>query len=203
MNLISRGTVWSIGKVLAVRDYQLRVLLILLVLAIVIAIWVLSERIPGVDSIKEVIGYPGVFLLSFIGSASILLPVPGMAAVCAGGIFLFPFSVGLLAGVAEALGEFTGYGLGYAGRGMIEHRRIYQLARGWMQKRGTLVLFLASSVPNPAFDVIGIAAGGLRFPILRFFLAVWAGKTLKSMGVAYACYYSADAANKIFQWMSG
>ncbi len=200
---MKRGLKEAIGRTqqtLTGRERNLRLLLLLLVLAIVVVVWLLRDWLPDIN--RQVVGYPAVFLLSLIGSASILLPIPSLAAVCAGGVLLVPLAVGLLAGLAEALGEFSGYGLGYGGRGIVEQQRLYQVACRWMEKRGTLVLFLASVIPNPAFDIIGIAAGGLRFPILRFFLAVWAGKTLKSLGIAYACYFSADAANRIFQWMA-
>ena len=58
-----------------------------------------------------------------------------------------------------------------------------------MERRGTLVIFVVSLVPNPVFDVVGIAAGATRFPFLRFMLTVLAGKCLKGILVAYACYH--------------
>ena len=58
-----------------------------------------------------------------------------------------------------------------------------------MERRGLLLIFLVSVIPNPFFDVVGIAAGGVRFPLRRFMLTVWVGKTLKSMMVAYSCFY--------------
>ena len=58
-----------------------------------------------------------------------------------------------------------------------------------MERRGTLAVFLVSIVPNPFFDIIGIAAGGTRFPLRRFLITVWAGKSLKGLMVAYSCSY--------------
>ena len=60
-----------------------------------------------------------------------------------------------------------------------------------MRRRGWLVLFLVSLVPNPIFDIVGIAAGALHYPVWRFLGLVWAGKILKFGGIAYACTYSA------------
>jgi len=55
-----------------------------------------------------------------------------------------------------------------------------------MEKRGTLVMFLMAIVPNPLFDVAGLAAGALEMPLRRFFLAVLAGKIIKDLYLAGA-----------------
>jgi membrane protein DedA with SNARE-associated domain len=41
-------------------------------------------------------------------------------------------------------------------------------------------------VPNPFFDLAGIAAGSLRYPVWRFLLFCWLGKTIKTTLVAFA-----------------
>jgi uncharacterized membrane protein YdjX (TVP38/TMEM64 family) len=61
-----------------------------------------------------------------------------------------------------------------------------------MQHRGWIVLLVASSIPNPLFDLIGIAAGTLKYPIWRFLIAVWGGKLVKSTTIAYACFYGIE-----------
>ena len=58
-------------------------------------------------------GYLGVFLASLIGSATIILPVPSFALVIAAGSQLDPLWVGIISGAGAAIGELTGYGLGY------------------------------------------------------------------------------------------
>ena len=168
------------------NERLLRALAIVLVLTFILIIWLLRGRLPD----PRTVGYLGVFILSFVSSASIVIPLPGIAAVCAGpGIGLFPLWVGLLASVAEALGELTGYVVGFSGRLAVEKHRFYSRIERWMQSRGWLVLFLASSIPNLLFDLVGVAAGTLRYPVWRFLLVVWAGKLVKSTTVAYACYY--------------
>jgi membrane protein DedA with SNARE-associated domain len=66
-----------------------------------------------------------------------------------------------------------------------------------MQRRGWIALLLASSVPNPLFDLIGIAAGTLKYPVWRFLAAVWVGKLIKSTTVVYACFYGIEWAVRI------
>jgi membrane protein YqaA with SNARE-associated domain len=72
-----------------------------------------------------------------------------------------------------------------------------------MERRGGMLLFLVSIVPNPIFDVIGVAAGALRYPLWRFFVVVWAGKTIKFITFAYACSYSIGWLSGSIEWLPG
>jgi membrane protein YqaA with SNARE-associated domain len=144
-------------------------------------------------------GYVGVFLVNFIGAASMILPTPAAASVVGGGAILNSYLgiptfvlVGVVAGLAEALGEFTGYAAGYGGRLIIQERPEYQWLQRWMERRGVLVMFVMSVIPNPLFDIAGAAAGVVRMPLGRFFLAVLAGKIIKDVYMAAAGDFSAD-----------
>ena len=149
---------------------------------------------------SRTIGYGGVFVLSLIGSASILVPVPGIAAVCAGpGIAkLLPIPVAILAAFGETIGELTGYILGFNGSQVAERRRIYPRIKNWMERRGSILIFISCSIPNPLFDLVAIAAGTLRYPVWRFIAAVLAGKLVKSTTIAYTCFYGFDIALRFF-----
>jgi membrane protein YqaA with SNARE-associated domain len=138
-------------------------------------------------------GYLGVFLIPLIGSASFILPMPGLAVIATGGAFLNPvfgvppwIVVGLLAGLGEALGELTGYAAGYGGRAVLEKRRFMGRLEGWMHKQGSVVMFCMAALPNPFFDVAGVIAGVVRMPLWKFFVAVLLGKVIKSLYVAGA-----------------
>jgi membrane protein YqaA with SNARE-associated domain len=133
------------------------------------------------DTIKEfaVYGYPGVFLVSLIGNATIILPAPSYAVVFAVGGALNPVGVGVVAGLGAALGELTGYLAGIGGRAVVENRPLFQRLESWMRKGGVLVIFLLAVIPNPAFDVGGMVAGTLRMPAWQFLLAAWAGKSIR------------------------
>ncbi len=136
-------------------------------------------------------GYIGVFAISVIGAASILLPTPSVAAILGGGTVLNPLLglppfllVGLVGGFGEALGEFTGYALGYGGSPAVRERSFYQTLERWMIRHGMLTMFVFSAIPNPVFDVVGVAAGAVRMPLWRFFFSVLAGKILKDIALA-------------------
>lgn len=162
------------------RKRTLSFLILLFSLLITLVIVAFRDRIAGFSSY----GYLGIFIISLLGNATIVLPVPSLLAVGVGGGIFNSLIVGLVAGPAEALGELTGYLAGYGGRAVIEDREIYARLEGWMKRRGGLVIFFLSAIPNPLFDLAGIAAGSLRFPIWRFLLVCWLGKTLKDLAIA-------------------
>jgi membrane protein YqaA with SNARE-associated domain len=150
-------------------------------------------------------GYLGVFLIPFIGSASFILPMPGLAVIATGGALLDPvlgfppwIAVGVLAGLGEALGELTGYGAGYGGRAVLAERRFMGRLERWMHRQGSVVMFGMSVLPNPFFDVAGLIAGAVRMPVWKFFVAVLSGKIIKSMYIAGA---GALGISLIERWM--
>lgn len=138
----------------------------------------------------EQYGYLGIFLTTLIGSATVVLPVPALAIVYVAGSIWNPILVGLVAGLGDALGESTGYLAGYAGHGLIEDAPLYRRFEKWMLRNGFLTIFFLSVIPNPVFDLAGVAAGASQFPGRWFFLATWMGKTIKDTAIALAGYYS-------------
>ena len=161
----------------------LRIFALAVVLGVVALIVLLRDSLPD----TEAIAYPGVFLLSMVSSAFVFIPIPGIVAVCTGGVLLMPLYVGLVAGVGEALGETTGYLAGYSGRGIAERDRRYRRIQPLMRRRGWLILLIFASIPNPLFDLVGVTAGAARIPLWQFYGAVWVGKSIKSTIVAYGC----------------
>ena len=159
-----------------------RFAIIALVLAISIAIFAFRQQFAELAAV----GYPGIFLVSLLGNATVVLPAPSLALVFAMGSALPPVLVGLAAGAGEALGELTGYALGYGGQAVIENEATYGRLVAWMERRGGITVFVLSVIPNPFFDLAGIAAGTLRYPVWRFLLFCWMGKTIKTTLVAYA-----------------
>ncbi|MBC7315545.1 MAG: VTT domain-containing protein [Chloroflexi bacterium] len=129
-------------------------------------------------------GYLGIFLISALGNATVVFPVPSLAVVFAGGGVFNPVLVGLVAGLGEPLGELTGYLAGYGGSAVVENGGRFAAVRSWMARRGFLTLFVLSAIPNPLFDLAGITAGMLHYPIGKFLLACWLGKTTKALIIA-------------------
>ena len=67
-------------------------------------------------------GYLGAFLVGFMGSATVFLPIPSYAVVFIAATNLNPFLLGIIAGVGASVGELVGYSLGRGGRRVIEKR---------------------------------------------------------------------------------
>ena len=154
---------------------------------IVISVYVFSIR----DQAEELAryGYPGIFLLSILANATVILPAPGILFVFAMGAVFNPIGVALAAGTGAAIGELSGYLAGFGGQAVVENTQLYERIRGWMENHPSmsyLAITLLAFVPNPLFDLAGIAAGTLRMPVFMFLFFCWIGKTLKMLVFAYA-----------------
>jgi len=141
-------------------------------------------------------GYVGAFLISILGGATIIVPVPMLAVIFAlGRVMEYSWLVGLANGLGETIGALTIYMAGYGGGSALYYRThgrlhtAYVRMMGLMERRGWLVLFVLASVLNPFFYPAALAAGALRFGVKRYFIITWAGKTIKGMTVAYAGYW--------------
>ena len=138
----------------------------------------------------ETAGYTSIWFLAFIGAALVFLPVSALAAVCvAATVDLNPFLIAVVAASAEAIGELTGYLAGMGGKAIFERNRFYLRFKNLFLRYAALTLFLGSIIPNPLFDIMGVAAGSILYPVRRFLLLVFIGKTIKFTWVALGCYY--------------
>ena len=150
-------------------------------------------------------GYLGLFVISLISAASIVMPMPGAAAVTSAGAFFdpvlsipVPILVGLVAGPAETLGELTGYAAGYGGSALFRERSFYPRVKGWMERRGIVTMFALSSFPNPLVDVAGVAAGAVRMRLWRFVAGVLTGKVFKNIYLASGGLAGAELIRRLF-----
>ena len=161
--------------------------LVALAFVIAISVYIFSIR----DQAQELarFGYPGIFLLSILANATVLLPAPGVLFVFAMGAVFHPIGVAVAAGLGAALGELSGYLAGFSGQAIVENAQVYNRLRGWMERHKVLsylaVLTLAF-IPNPLFDLAGVSAGALKMPIPVFLLFCAIGKILKMLLFAYA-----------------
>jgi membrane protein YqaA with SNARE-associated domain len=144
----------------------------------------------------RVYGYLGAFLISILGGATIIVPVPMLAVVFAlGRVMEHTWLVGLANGLGETLGALTIYMTGYGGGSAFYYsthgklQAAYERLIRLMERRGSLTLFLLAAVLNPFFYPAALAAGALRFGLKRYLLICSAGKIIKGMTVAYAGYW--------------
>jgi len=170
------------------RTTILRIVSLLAVIAI--SVWIFSIR----DKASELaaFGYPGIFIISILANATVLLPAPGVMVVFTMGGIFNPLIVGIVAGVGSAIGELSGYMAGYSGQAVIERGNIYDRIHPFINKYGAATIFVLAAVPNPFFDLGGIAAGALKMPVRTFLTWCILGKIIKMLIFAYAGAYSID-----------
>ena len=125
-------------------------------------------------------GYLGAFLIGLVTSATVIVPVPGIVVLFALGTTLNPVLVGFLGATGGILGELTGFMVGHEGGDVIQNPgRVYLRLEGWMRRWGGWAIFVIAAVPLPLFAVAGIISGALKYPVWKFLLIGWAGKSIK------------------------
>ena len=172
----------------------LRALALLVVIGITVFIYSIRHHVQDFAAY----GYPGIFLIALLANATVFLPAPGVAVVFAMGGVFNPLGVALAAGTGGALGELTGYLAGLGGQVVVERTDIYNRIAPWVRKYGGWAILAFSAVPNPFFDLAGIAAGAAKMSIRRFMLFCLIGETIKMSLFAYAGAYSLTWFSNLF-----
>ena len=173
------------------RTTLARIMALFVVIGLSIFIFTLRDQAEQL----AIYGYPGIFVLSFMAYATVLLPAPGVAVVFTMGSIFNPLGVALAAGTGATLGELSGYLAGFSGQAVVERVEVYERLTRWMKKNGSLTVFLLAVIPNPFFDLAGLAAGSLKMPVVRFFIFCWMGEVVKMGIFAFA---GASALNILF-----
>lgn len=154
-----------------------------LVAAIAIALNIIAYLMipPDLAYRLGALGYLGVFLITLISNATIVVPIPYFGLVAALSPGLSVIGVGLAGALGSVLGESVSFFVGRSGRGVVEQTRFYR----WVQRqlehpwRAFFVLFALSAPPNPAFDVAGITAGAMGLPYWIFLGAVFLARLVR------------------------
>jgi uncharacterized membrane protein YdjX (TVP38/TMEM64 family) len=153
-------------------------------------------------------GLLGLFIISLFAGSPIPIPTPSMILTFTLGSVLNPALVGLVSGVGNGIGNGLIYWSGRGGlaffksfsapaEGAEPKSRIGRFFRKFniqkllhrAQGRVMLTVFLLSIYPNPVLTPMIIAMGASRFSFTRFFIAVWAGKTVQSMILSYLGFF--------------
>lgn len=153
-----------------------------LAVIITVLVWVFRDNFIHLQGW----GYIGLFVLSILGNATIILPVPVILTAFIGGAIFNPFIVGVVVSLGASIGEMTGYLAGMGGKTLVEgNKKRIERIEGWMKKYGLWTLFFLAAIPNPLFDLAGIVAGATGIPIYKYLIVVWLGKLIKFAIFAY------------------
>jgi len=144
-------------------------------------------------------GYFGVFIISFIGSVSVVFPIPYTLVIFFLGSSLNPFLVAISGGLGSALGEFSGYALGYYGRTVVseERRRKMDYMVKLFDRYGPAAIFLFALTPLPD-DLLFIPLGVMRYAFWKAFIPALLGKTLMTFILAYSGQQSIGLIESLF-----
>jgi membrane protein YqaA with SNARE-associated domain len=131
-------------------------------------------------------GYLGIFVASFLGAVSIVIPVPYTILIVMMGKILNPIFLALSAGLGAALGEMFGYMLGYYGRAVIsdERKRKVDYILKIFKRYGSLAIFIFALTPLPD-DLILIPLGIMHYSFIKAFIPCFLGKIVMSLILAY------------------
>lgn len=134
------------------------------------------------------LGLFGLFVVNFVSSATFFVSGPAFLTVITGGNLYSPILVGGIAAVGASLGDMLGFAFGHSGRRLTKkkldkHKTIRFLEKHF-HKHGALIVFILAIVPNPFFDAIGILAGVLNYPPIRFFGIMLIGRFIRYWALA-------------------
>ncbi|HQT45033.1 MAG TPA: hypothetical protein PLO51_03585, partial [Candidatus Micrarchaeota archaeon] len=96
--------------------------------------------------------YIGVFIITLISSATILIPAPGWAVVIGLSHTLDPVLLGIAAGLGSGIGEITGYMLGAGGAEIVSSGA--ETKRGASVSRASKLLADKNAKKRPHHDKI-------------------------------------------------
>lgn len=177
------------------RSISPRVAYILGIIGVALSVLMAAAVVYFWQFVRQLEGYGllGAFLISVLGGATIIVPVPMLAVIFAlGGVAKHTWLVGIVAGLGETVGALTIYMTGRGWWSALYPRKpgkiqaTYERMMHLMERRGSLTLFFLSAVLNPFFYPAALAAGALRFGIRKYFIICWLGKTIKGLTIAYA-----------------
>jgi len=145
-------------------------------------------------------GYLGCFVINVLTNGTFIFPGFGIVITFTLGGVLNPAIVGAVAGIGEAIGATGAYFTGYAGRGLFRdsNSSLYLRFTNIIDRHGSKAIFFVSALLSPLFYPFAVFLGMVRFGWVRFFLATWAGRTAKSMALAYLGYFGLGS---ILQWL--
>ena len=183
-------------KVFAKKSFYLSGLALVITLFFCVAVvyyWEYVNQLQGY-------GYLGIFIISLLAGSIMLIPLPYAAVVFTLGGVLNPALVGAASGLGATIGAITIYLAGYGGHSLLPNinNSLYSRLMNWVQRRGSVAVFIMSAVFNPLFIPMTIAMGMLRFRLWKFSLMCWAGFTVKSLIIAYFGYFGLGA---LLRWL--
>lgn len=154
------------------RKWLVPIVGLFFVIAITAGIFYFYKEYPEKVKNLQSYSYLGAFVISVTFNATLILPAGNIVVLVALGANMpmpGPVFVGLIGGAGAAIGETTGYIAGHSGRSLLARGKLYHRVENWVKKWGGLAIFVFSVVPL-VFDLVGVAAGAMRYKFWKFLL---------------------------------
>jgi membrane protein DedA with SNARE-associated domain len=151
-------------------------------------------------------GYLGIFLISLLGATAIFVPIPYtivifiLGGLQSGGNWVFePLWIAVAAGAGAAIGEFSGYLIGFGGRKVVsgKYKKRMDFLTKLFKKYGPVAIFVFALTPLPD-DLLFIPLGVMRYSLLRAFVPALLGKFFSNLIIAYSGRLSLEIVKSIF-----
>ena len=162
---------------------------------------ILDDLADWMQNVAGQYGYLGIFLISFLGATSVFVPIPSTVVIfiIAGNTAFDPLWIAVAAGLGAAIGEFSGYLIGYGGRRVIgeKYKKKMDILMKLFKRFGTAVIFIFALTPLPD-DLLFIPLGVMRYSVLAAFIPALLGKFLSNLIIAYAGRFTLQIISDFF-----
>jgi membrane protein YqaA with SNARE-associated domain len=146
-------------------------------------------------------GYFGIFLISLLGASSVFVPIPSTVIIFTlGASSTFdPLWIAVAAGIGAAIGEFSGYLIGFGGRRIISEKQKTKMEflTKLFRKFGPILIFIFALTPLPD-DLLFIPLGVMRYSVIRTFIPALLGKFFSNLIIAYSGRLSLQIIKNLF-----
>ena len=165
---------------------------------------VIQQLSAWMESLALQYGYFGIFLISLVGALSIFFPIPYTVIIFTLGGTFEPLWIAVAAGMGSAVGEFSGYLIGFGGRRVIseKYKKKMEFLMRLFDRFGPVMIFLFALTPLPD-DLLFIPLGVIRYSLVRAFIPALIGKICMNFIVAYSGRFSIQIIRDIFGVESG
>lgn len=134
------------------------------------------------------VGLLGLFVINFVSSAGFFVSGPAFLTIITGGNLYPPILVAVVAAFGACLGDMIGFLFGHSGRKLLKKQLDKHLIIRFLEKHfhrhGALITFILAVIPNPLFDAIGVLAGVVNYPPVRFFAIMFVGRFIRYWALA-------------------
>jgi len=170
------------------------------------SLFITIDVISAESKPSRVLSYSTVFLVGLLTAMGLNPAALSIIAIPAVGAVFNPILVGGVAAFGSAIGETSGYAIGYGSRGLVSdlpgqntwqarlYNRLFSWRAfawlesrilGWVAKHPFLTLFCFAAIPNIFLDFAGMIAGRSGYPYPKFFFATFLGKAIRFSLYAY------------------